>query len=401
MNRDKVVLLGSLYLAQGLPFGFFTQALPVVLRDEGYDLPAIGASSALALPWAFKFLWAPLVDRYHAPSVGRRRSWLLPLQALTVLLVAGLAFVRPGGAIAALAVGMFATSLLAATQDIATDGLAVEVLTPEERGLGNGLQVAGYRLGMILGGGALLVVFDELGWTATFVTMAALLALASLPVWLHREVSDRAPAESLAAVLRAMRRPGWLGWMGLLIAYKAGDALAGGMIRVFLKDANLSMSEIGLLVGVAGSVAGLLGALLGGYLAWRLGRVQALIVCGLAQALAVGLYVIPALGEPSRELLWAVGSVEHFAGGMATAALFTAMMDVCRPGVEASDYTLQASAVVLGTGVGASVSGLVAKQLGYAGHFGLSAMVCLAGLGIVMLWLPGAARRLGSEEMSA
>ena len=150
--------MASLYFAQGLPFGFFTQALPVILREQGVSLKAIGFTAILALPWALKFLWAPFVDRYGSERFGRRRSWILPLQALGVLLLLVLAHFPPEHGLGALLVAVALTNLVAATQDVATDGLAVDLLEPAERGYGNGVQVAGYRAGMIVGGGLILAL---------------------------------------------------------------------------------------------------------------------------------------------------------------------------------------------------------------------------------------------------
>src|SRR6187399_2512819 len=155
----KLGLLATLYLAQGVPIGFFTQALPVVMRQQGYALAWIGLSSLLGLPWALKWLWAPLIDARYSPRLGRRRTWLLGLQLATALLLLMLALTGHEGAMVWLLVGSFVSNLLAASQDVATDGLAIELLTTKERGAGNGVQVGAYRLGMIFGGGALLVVF--------------------------------------------------------------------------------------------------------------------------------------------------------------------------------------------------------------------------------------------------
>jgi MFS family permease len=154
----KAWLLASLYLAQGLPYGFFTQALPVLLREQGLSLTAISATTLLFLPWALKFMWAPLVDRLGTP-----KQWLLPLQLAAVAGAAALSLVDIAGALWLLLLALFLFNLVSATQDIATDGLAVNVLSPRERGLGNGIQVGGYRLGMILGGGLLLWIFARHG----------------------------------------------------------------------------------------------------------------------------------------------------------------------------------------------------------------------------------------------
>src|SRR5688572_11229502 len=160
----RLFLLGSLYLAQGLPYGFFTQALPVLLREQGLALPLIGLANLLMLPWALKFLWAPLVDAVESPR-GRRRAVIIPLQLGCVFVLGALALAASPDAMWALGIGVLLVNFCAATQDIATDALAVETLAPDERGIGNGLQVGAYRVGMIIGGGAMLWVFEHAGWT--------------------------------------------------------------------------------------------------------------------------------------------------------------------------------------------------------------------------------------------
>jgi len=181
LTAQKVGLLGSLYFAQGLPFGFFTQALPVLMRRQGYSLRGIGLSSLLAAPWALKFLWAPLVDAHGSPVIGRRRSWIVPLQLLATTALAATS-AAPPCRMPLLLAAVLVINLLCATQDIATDGLAVDILSPGEWGLANGLQVAGYRVGMIIGGGALLAALGLLGWRGTCLVMAAALALSTVPI---------------------------------------------------------------------------------------------------------------------------------------------------------------------------------------------------------------------------
>lgn len=399
-SSSKLVLLGSLYLAQGLPYGFFTQALPVLLRKEGVSLTLIGASSLLALPWALKFLWAPLVDGVKAPKVGRRRAVILPLQALSALLMLALAFVSPQHSMMALVVGVLVANAIAATQDIATDGLAISTLTASERGFGNGLQVAGYRVGMILGGGALLIVFDALGWKATFLAMSALLVVSSLPVWRHREtpgpmlgtdphLHDSSPG-ILAGLINTLRIRGMPAWMLVLVLYKGADALASAMLRPFLVDLGLTMSDIGWLLGGIGFAGGLIGALLGGALVVPLGRRRALIGFGILQCLAVALYLVPATVGLSMPIVIAAVGLEHLAGGMATAALFTLMMDRTDERSGGTDYTVQASVVVIATGAAAAFSGALAEAVGYAGLFGLSAAAGLVAIAVIAAGLLGA-----------
>lgn len=388
----KLGLLGSLYFSQGLPFGFFTQALPIILRKQGLSLAEVGLSSLLAVPWALKFLWAPAVDRWSIPALGRRRSWILPLQLASFATLVALAFAPTDRSVTVLMGAVFLLNLLSATQDIATDGLAVDALQPRERGIANGLQVAGYRVGMVAGGGVLLIFHERLGWEGTFLTMALLLALASVPVIAMRERNTGdAPSSEQSPMPHFLRRPGAARLVLLVVFYKAGDAFATGMLRPFLADLGLSLADVGWLLGTVGFVAGLLGALAGGALVNRLGRKTSLIVFGLLQALSVAGYAYLALGRPGWTALYVASAVEHFTSGMATAALFTCMMDWCSPGSAATDYTVQASAVVIATGAASALSGFSAEALGYSAHFAVAAAFTLVSLALVFLWFPARA----------
>lgn len=390
MALRNLALLASLYLAQGLPYGFFTRALPVILRKDGMSLAVIGASALLALPWGLKFLWAPVVDRYAGSSLGARRGWIIPLQLATVVVALGLAVSRDlmGGTslVLLLSAGVIVMNLLAATQDIATDGLAVTVLDDRQRGIGNGVQVAAYRIGMVIGGGALVAVFDRSGWRTTFVCMAALLAMATIPIAFFREPPAEQSAEEparLDAVLTFLGRPGVGRWLVVVAIYKLGDALMGPMASVMLVDAGASMMDIGRLFGVWGSAFGLLGAMLGGFLAGRIGRLPALIVGGSLHTLLLAGWAWPALTGADLEVVRALVVLEHLTGGMATVALFTAMMDIADPRTGGTDYTVQASVVVAVQFLGSVLSGASAERIGYGAHFLVAALVSALGIAVM------------------
>jgi len=176
-TSHKLALIGALYVSEGLPFGFFTQALPVLLRQSGLSLTQIGFASLLALPWALKFMWAPMVDHNYSARFGQRKSWIIPAQLLTAAILAWTAVLSPTTDMALIFVVVALCNLFAATLDIATDALAVRLLSPAERGIGNGVQVAGYRIGMVISGGLLLIVFEQLGWAFSFIFMACLILL--------------------------------------------------------------------------------------------------------------------------------------------------------------------------------------------------------------------------------
>ena len=383
MTRShKILLLGSLYLAQGLPYGFFTQALPVLLRDAGYSLKAISATSLLFLPWALKFLWAPFVDHR-----GTRKAWLLPLQVAGVAGALLLSRVDVTEGLVVLLAAAFIFNLIAACQDIATDGLAVRILDSRERGLANGLQVGAYRIGMILGGGLLLWVFAKAGWATMFACMAVMLACTVIPVLTLREPpraeprSDESAAELAVGWVRRLRVPGMLAFIGLICFYKFGDSMVASLVGPFMRDSGLSKETIAIMKGTIGSIASLAGAAIGGWFAFRAGRRNALLTCGLLQTMSLLLYLAAAFGAGGMAMFWAATIAEHLFGSMATVALFTLMMDASDPEHAGTDYTLLACAIVVAMGLANFTGAVIGDAAGYGpaffAGFVLSAVGCL------------------------
>ena len=400
--NKKIVLLGSLYLSQGLPYGFFTQALPVLLREKDYSLEAIGMTGLLALPWALKFLWAPWVDRAYSETLGRRRSWILPLQSATALLLGAVALMSDPVDLDLLMLSVFLVNLLSATQDVATDGLAVDILTPDERGVGNGVQVAGYRVGMIIGGGALLIAYEHVGWLGSFLLMAVIVLLAAVPVASYREISrPRSESSATSSVLGFFSRPDRGSLLVLIAVYKFGEHFATGMLRPLLSDIGYSMADIGWMLGTAGFVAGMMGALLGGGLVSRIGRRSALTTFAVFQAVAVVGYVFLASTSLPTAAVYGICAFEHLTSGMATAALFTCMMDWCRPEAGATDYILQASVVVIASGFASSVSGVSAGAIGYEAHFTVATLLTAVAVVAVYRLFPASTTSVRAIEQNS
>ncbi len=379
---SRILLLAALYLCQGLPAGFFVVALPVLLREAGTSLSAIGWSTFLALPWTLKFLWSPLVERY-----GQRRTWILTLQSITALFLGTVALYDARSDLLALCLIVFGCNLLASTQDVATDAYAVDLLPDADRGLGNGVQVAAYRAGMIVGGGALLIALESIGWTFTFAIMSAVVALATIPVW-------RAPEPTVTTHVAPgfggfFRQSGVWSWLAIIALYKFGEALGTAMVRPWLTDLDYSLSDIGWLLGTGGFTASLMGALAGGAWMNRLGRRRSLVAFGLLQSASV--LVFFAVDASGGRGMAAAVLAEHVLSGMATAALFTAMMDACRPGRGATDYTLQAVVVVQASGLGSGLAGMIADQAGYGTAAAVGGVLsCLGALAFLraQLWKP-------------
>jgi MFS transporter, PAT family, beta-lactamase induction signal transducer AmpG len=376
-------LLSALYFAQGLPSGLIAKALPVLLREQGVSLSVIGFTSALALPWA------PFVDRY-----GSRKRWLLVLNCVTMglmLLVASREFTAWVDALPLLLAVLFCMNLVSATQDIATDGYAVTTLKPEWRGLGNSIQVVGYKLGMVVGSGALLWLTARQGWQTSYASLACLMLLVIVPVLFMddppasaRQAATHTQWHGVRGYVRLFRefvvRPG-LGWWLLTVAlYKFGDSLGSRMTGPLLTDSGYSLADIGVITGSAGATAGVLGALVGGATLLRLGHAQALLGFGVLQTLGLAGYLLVVDGLHDLYALAAIVYGEQFADGLSTVALFTIMMDRCRPHSPGTDYSLQASLQVLVSGIAALCAGLFTEHFGYAAVFATAASLTLLAL---------------------
>ena len=389
-------VLLTLYLTQGLPHGFFSQALPTLLRQQGMSLEAIGLMSLVSLPWVLKFLWAPLLDHYQPLkrlTGGRidghiRKTWIISANAIAALVLIFIASMPLeywiNQAAVGLACALLVLTVFVVTQDIATDALAVENIPTAQRGFGNSLQVAGYRMGMIIGGGFLLAIFAQLGWAGTLWALAGLMILGLIPLWFWQPAPVKVNNEPvLQHWMGFLRLPGAGAWLLLLLTYKVGDAFGTVMIRPHLVDLGVTLPEFAELLGVWGTIAGLVGALMGGLLLKVFNRLQALIVFVALEGLAIGLYSL--LTTLDWTLIYTLIITEHITGGMATVALFTVMMDRCREASAGSDYALQSCLVVLSTLVASSVAGFFAAQFGYVLHYYFAAALC--GLAVLVLLL--------------
>jgi predicted MFS family arabinose efflux permease len=392
-TRAKLGLLGSLYFSMGLPFGFFLQATPALLphddfplRDLSLLLFQLGIFSRFAAAWAWRFLWAPVVDRYAIPGMGRRASWIIPLQLASVAILLGLA-VSGGTSLGVLVVAALLFHGIAATQHMATDGLAVDLFAPKERGYASALQVAGYALGIMVAGESL----PDLGSVGTWLAMAGLTALFTLPIlWAREPRQVAADAAQTGPPPHFLRRPGTLQLIFLIAAYKAGDLLAKEMLYPFVSETPLGGADIRWLIGDIGFVAGLAGALCSGVLINRLGRKRSLMAFGLFQAASIAGYAGLALGEPPWIATCLVFVAADFASGMATAALVACMMDWCSRTKSATDYAVQACMLLFVTSSASELVRLSPYALGSFGGFCLAAGLALGGLVVVARCFPSA-----------
>jgi len=380
----KIVILFLLYFSQGLPFGFQAFALPIYLRTENISLTAIGFASALAAPWIFKALWAPLVDRYGSSKIGRRKSWIIPTQVLLLLTVLFASTIEPGENLMMLLMSVFLMNLFAATQDIAVDGLAVDILEPEDLGPGNAAQVVGYKAGMLVSGGLLVWLSGFIGWGGLFIVMAMLILIPLLAIIFYREKGSKHFIQAderyqfrqiLDLIVKSFKLPG-AGWLILFIAfYKLGEIMMDIMFKPFLVDAGFSASQIGLWVGTWGMAASLAGSFFGGFLSKKITIYRALFVSAILRIIPLVFEWGLTLIQPGDLSVITVTVTQHFFGGMLTTAMFAFMMSRVDKRIGATHYTILASVEVLGKSPGAWFSGMLAESLGYSGLFAIGTVL--------------------------
>lgn len=358
------------------------------MRQEGMSLQVIGSLPLLAIPVMLKFLWSPLIDRYGFTRWGHYRFWIICLQLLVIFTVIGLGFFGINQNFIILLLGLLSLSLLSSSQDIATDALAVGLLEPQERGLGNAIQTSGNYMGAVIGGGGMLILLSRWGWQATLLTMASIMLIALVPIFLHQErIKKPSKAYTTKPALKNLidfcRYPGIGRWLLMLVFYSSGSMMATTMFRPLLVDIGLSLPEIGWLLGVVSYSAGILGAIISGLLIAPLGRKRSLVLFGLLRAIAISTYLLPAFGLTNLPVLYLAAISVQISIGMAMTPLYTVMMDKSNLETAGTDYTTQNSIVHLGGIVAAAMSGVIVRMLGYRGVFVTSIVVSIIGVVLI------------------
>lgn len=371
-----VIGLGGLYVAQSVIGGVIFTGLPAVMRKSGASLNDIAFILLTVLPWSFKFLWAPAVERFRSPHGGARRSrgTIALFGAFAVGAVVACALIGPT-ALGPLTVAMMVASFSSATIDIACDGHAVESFAERDRGWANAAQVGGAYLGSAIGGGIFLVLIDHCGWQpATLVMACALVALAA-PFLLTPDGAVAArhdrPPQSLR---RALKRPEMRSGLALVAVYVFGQKWSMLLVGPFLIDSGLSLTAIGTLNGVGVTSLGLAGAVGGGYVLRRIGAFRAMRWALGVQILVMAAFALFAylkLDAPTALMAVYLASAGTLALGFV--ALYSELMGRASLDQAGVDFTLFQSMDSIVSLIGWRLAGAVGDALGYAFCFTASA----------------------------
>lgn len=400
-SRHMLVLF-LLGFSGGLPLLLTGQTLQAWMSDAGVSLGAIADLSAVGLAYTFKFAWAPLLDRYRLPMLGRRRGWCLALQLALAVAIAWMGCVDPAAEPARLATLAIVVAFLSASQDVVIDAYKADVLSPSERAAGSAAYVLGYRTALLVTGTLALVLSDHVAWRAIYGSLAALMVVGVAGTLLASEPAEAAGAPDtlvrslVLPFVEMVRRLGWRNValvLALAALYRFGDYFAQVLIIPFLKQGvGFSSTDIGLVNKVLGFVGTALGGVVAGALVARAGARRVLVPFGALAAATNLLYALLAVVGKSYVVFCTAVFVDHVSTALGTAALLAVLMGATSPAVSATQFALLTSLSSVGQRVFGFLADDVVQSVGWHGMF--VASVAMAAPGLVVAWWTSRATRI-------
>ena len=385
-----------------LPLGLVWIAIPDWMRDIGVDLRVVGLFSLAQAPWAFKVIWSPLMDRFVPPFWGRRRGWMALTQmalAMCGLVLAGVGN-RPEaiwivGAIA------LAAGIAAASQDIAYDAYAVEVLHEDEQGVAVGARTAMYRVAMLLSGGSAISLAARVGWPAVNVLLAACYVPMLLVTWRapEPEVRPVAPRTLRDAVwlpfIEMLSRPRAFEILSFVVLYKLADQLSQALTRPFLRDMGYSADHRGFALATVGVFATIGGSMIGGWVTTIAGLGYSLWVFGFLQVFSnLGYWLIAYWGGPNLPLMYSATTIETLTSGMGTGAFSVLLMRLTEKRFSATQYALFSSLFALPRVLAGPIAGVAADSMGWGPFYLATILAGIPGLLMLQRFVPFGEREL-------
>jgi MFS transporter, PAT family, beta-lactamase induction signal transducer AmpG len=401
-KRMSAVLFLS--FASGLPFNLTNFTLQAWLASAGLSIKTIGIFSLVALPYNIKFLWAPILDRYLPPILGRRRGWILVFQASLAVCIAVMGFCSPTKELSTLGIIAVSLAFLSASQDIVIDAYRVDAIPASERALAAAAAAFGYRTAAMLAGAVLVYIAASLGWQVAFLFVACLMAATMVATVRAPEpdVPGHAPRTLADAVwhpLRALlKQKGMWGFLVLILLYKFGDALALSLYSTFMiQGVGFSLHELSVAGKVNMTISTMVGVAFGGWVYIRWGTFRSLLVFGIGQALTNLLYMWLALAGKKVWLLVLATSLDTMVGGMGQAAFVAFLVSLCSPDFSATQYAILSALAVLPRNVTGAIAGTLVPVIGWANFFIVTCLSAVPGL-ILLVILRGPLNDLAARE---
>jgi len=378
-----VLLLG---FSSGIPLALTGSTLQAWMASEKVDLAVIGVFSLVGLPYAVKYLWAPLMDRFVPPFLGRRRGWMLVTQVALFLAVAAMAFSTPLAAPGLLALLSLLVAFFSASQDIVVDAWRTEVLAPEELGPGAGVHILGYRVAMLTSGAIALILADRMPWRVVYLLMAGSLAVGIAASLLapEPELRVKPPGTLREAVvepfLEFFGRPGAIGILLFIVFYKLDVVMATALTTPFLLELGFTKTDIGAVTKGLGMASTIVGTLAGGAVVARSGMKASLWLFGVLQSVStLSFLALARMGHHYPMMVAAIG-IENLCSGMGTAAYAAFLMSLCDRRFTATQYALLTSLMAVTRVVVGAPTGVLVKAYGWEVYFLVSAAAAIPGL---------------------
>jgi PAT family beta-lactamase induction signal transducer AmpG len=385
--RMAVVLLTG--FSCGIPLGLTGGTLQAWMKSEELDITLSGIFSLVGLPYTLKFLWAPFMDRFVPPFLGRRRGWMMIAQIALTLGIAAMAFVDPKQSLALMGTLAVMVAFFSASQDIAVDAFRTEILKKDELGAGASVYIMGYRIAMLVSSGVALIMADHMSWTMVYLIMAAtmLIGIFATAFSPEPEVKVEAPKTLQDAVVNPFidffKRNGIMAGLEVLlfiVIYKVDVALAMALSTPFMLDLGFSKTDVGAVLKSFGLVATIVGGLVGGAYMTKIGLKKALWIFGIIQGISGASFMVLArLGHNYTAMVTAV-TIENVCSGLGTAAFSAFIMSLCNKKYTATQYALLTSVMAVTRVLVGAPSGYLQKAVGWEMYFLISILIAIPGL---------------------
>lgn len=384
-GQPKMAILLLFGFSSGLPFYLTSKTLQAWMTTAHVDLATIGFFSLVTLPYSLKFVWAPLMDRYIPPFLGRRRGWVLITQLLLFVAIAAMALHDPTRGLEMLAINAIAIAFFSASQDISLDAYRTDVLQDREMGAGAAVFVLGYRIAMISTGALAFFLADRIQWPATYFVLSLLLVVGIGTTFIAPEpvLNDAPPKTLIEAVVLPFadffKRLGARAALVLLfiVVYKYSDSLAGSMTTPFLLQAGFSQSEVGAVFLGVGVIATIAGVIVGGAVMGKVGINRALWIFVVFQGLSNLTYYGLSLSGKSHAFMVSAIITENFGLGLVSAGMTAYIMEMCNRRFTATQFALLSSLMAASRDILVAPAGKLVESIGWPGFFLLTVAMAI------------------------